>query len=61
MNNYADISQIKEHENTGNFSVFVTVIVRITLKDGCYHEDVGGGSALNQKGKGAAIEKVFFT
>ena len=39
-------------------SVNVTAIVRITLQDGCWHEDVGCGQGENIKGKGAALDKV---
>lgn len=38
--------------------VGITAIIRITLLDGCYHEDVGYGQAENIRGKGAALEKV---
>ena len=36
----------------------VTAIVRITLQDGCYHEDVGCGSGENIRGKASALDKV---
>lgn len=42
----------------GRCSVNVTAIVRITLKDGAFHEDVGCGQCENIKGKGAALDKV---
>jgi len=32
--------------------------MRITLKDGSYHEDVGYGTADKQSSKGAALEKA---
>ncbi len=35
----------------------VTCIVRVTLRDGAFHEDVGYGSADNARQKHAAIEK----
>lgn len=35
-----------------------SVIVRVTLKDGTYHEDVGCGSIENSRSKSAAFEKV---
>lgn len=38
--------------------ISVTAIVRITLQDGCWHEDVGHGHCENMKGRAAAIEKV---
>lgn len=40
------------------YSVGVTAIVKVTLKDGTYHEDVGYGTGENLKGKGAALDKV---
>jgi recombination DNA repair RAD52 pathway protein len=39
-------------------SVNVTAIVRITLADGCWHEDVGCGQGENIKSKGGALDKV---
>jgi DNA repair and recombination protein RAD52 len=39
--------------------VNVTAIVRITLQDGCFHEDVGCGSGENIKGKASALDKVW--
>lgn len=42
----------------GRSFVNVTAIVRITLADGCWHEDVGCGQSENIKGKGAALDKV---
>ncbi|ORY25756.1 hypothetical protein BCR39DRAFT_560930 [Naematelia encephala] len=42
----------------GKVSVNVTAIVRITLQDGCHHEDVGCGQAENQPRKGMALDKA---
>lgn len=42
----------------GRCSVNITAIVRITLQDGCFHEDVGCGQGENIKSKGAALDKV---
>ncbi|KAL7422156.1 DNA repair protein rad52 [Cryptotrichosporon argae] len=39
-------------------SVGITAIIRVTLQDGCYHEDLGFGSGDNFKGKGMALEKA---
>ncbi|KAF3491907.1 DNA repair and recombination protein rad22 [Arthroderma uncinatum] len=47
-----------EHPHTGRVSVGLSVIVRVTLKDGTYHEDVGYGHIENCKGKAAAFEKA---
>ena len=42
----------------GRVSTNVTAIVRITLADGSWHEDVGCGQGENAKGKSAALDKV---
>ncbi|ORX39675.1 hypothetical protein BD324DRAFT_614563 [Kockovaella imperatae] len=42
----------------GRASVNVTAIVRITLADGCWHEDVGCGQGENQRSKAAALDKA---
>jgi len=44
-------------ENNGKHTVCVTAIVRVQLKDGAYHEDVGCGLADNRN-KGGALEKA---
>jgi DNA repair and recombination protein RAD52 len=36
----------------------LSVIVRVTLRDGTYHEDIGYGHIENSKGKAAAFEKA---
>ena len=41
----------------GKVNVGMSVIVRVTLRDGTYHEDVGYGSIENCRGKAAAFEK----
>ncbi|KAG0288128.1 DNA repair protein rad52 [Linnemannia gamsii] len=47
-----------EVENDGKVSVGVSCTVRVTLKDGTFHEDMGYGSSENQKSKGASFEKA---
>ncbi|KAF9154889.1 DNA repair protein rad52 [Linnemannia schmuckeri] len=47
-----------EVENDGKVTVGVSCIVRVTLKDGTFHEDMGYGSSENQKSKGASFEKA---
>jgi recombination DNA repair RAD52 pathway protein len=58
-----------ENKETGRVSLGLSVIVRITLRDGTYHEvrlfseeanrkDIGYGSIENAKTKAAAFEKV---
>lgn len=45
-------------EETKRYSVGVSAIVRVTLRDGVFHEDVGYGLLENSKSKGAALDKV---
>ncbi|KAJ1330253.1 hypothetical protein BSLG_009568 [Batrachochytrium salamandrivorans] len=45
-----------DNEN-GKYSLGVSAIVRVTLKDGTFHEDVGYGSIENSRSKIAAFEK----
>jgi DNA repair and recombination protein RAD52 len=45
-------------EESKRYNVGVTAIVRVTLRDGVYHEDVGYGLLENSKSKGTAIDKV---
>ncbi|KAI9371557.1 hypothetical protein BJX61DRAFT_19669 [Aspergillus egyptiacus] len=52
------IDFVDESPNTGKVSLGLSVIVRVTLKDGAYHEDVGYGHIENCKGKAAAFEKA---
>jgi DNA repair and recombination protein RAD52 len=47
------------NEETRRFSVAASAIVRVTLADGVYHEDVGCGQVENVKSKAAAIDKVW--
>ncbi|KAL7799048.1 hypothetical protein V8C37DRAFT_145873 [Trichoderma ceciliae] len=47
-----------ENPQSQRVSIGLSVIVRITLRDGTYHEDVGYGSIENAKGKAMAFEKA---
>ncbi|KAM5352449.1 hypothetical protein ACJ41O_005172 [Fusarium nematophilum] len=47
-----------ENPQTQRVSIGLSVIVRVTLRDGTYHEDVGYGSIENAKGKATAFEKA---
>ncbi|KAF9084851.1 DNA repair protein rad52 [Mortierella sp. AD031] len=47
-----------ETENDGKVIVGVSCIVRVTLKDGTFHEDLGYGSSENQRSKAASLEKA---
>lgn len=65
---------MEESQNSGKISLGLSVIVRVTLKDGTYHEvgvqrlklkyiltclqDIGYGHIENCKGKAAAFEKA---
>lgn len=49
---------IDTHEEGRRHNVGVTAIVRVTLRDGVFHEDVGYGVIENAKSKGAALDKV---
>jgi DNA repair and recombination protein RAD52 len=46
------------NEETKRFNVGVTAIVRVTLRDGVFHEDIGYGLLENSKSKGSALDKV---
>jgi DNA repair and recombination protein RAD52 len=49
---------IDENPQTLKISLGMSVVVRVTLRDGTYHEDVGYGHIENCKGKAAAFEKA---
>jgi DNA repair and recombination protein RAD52 len=46
---------------TRRYNIGVTAIVKVTLKDGTCHEDVGYGTGENMKSKGAALDKVLYS
>ncbi|KAE9404588.1 Rad52 22 double-strand break repair protein [Gymnopus androsaceus JB14] len=48
---------IDYNEETRRYSVGVTAIVRVTLRDGVFHEDIGYGLLENSKTKGPALDK----
>ena len=52
------IDFVDENAQTGKITLGLSVIVRVTLKDGTFHEDVGYGHIENCKGKAAAFEKA---
>ena len=45
-------------EDSKRYNVGVSAIVRVVLRDGVFHEDVGYGTLDNSKSKGAALDKV---
>ncbi|CAG8077006.1 unnamed protein product [Penicillium salamii] len=52
------IDFVEENQNTGRISLGLSVIMRVTLRDGTFHEDIGYGHIENCKGKAAAFEKA---
>lgn len=52
------IDFVDEHPTTGRINLGLSTIVRVTLKDGSFHEDIGYGHCENVKGKAAAFEKA---
>ncbi len=52
------IDFIDENPHNGKISLGLSVTVRVTLRDGTYHEDIGYGHIENCKGKAAAFEKA---
>ncbi|CAE6493808.1 unnamed protein product [Rhizoctonia solani] len=48
---------IDQNPETHRYNVGVSALVRVTLRDGAFHEDVGFGALENAKGKGAALDK----
>ena len=47
--------------NTQRHTIGIAAIVRVTLRDGVYHEDIGYGMMENSKSKAAAFDKVRST
>lgn len=46
------------NEETKRYTVGTTAIMRVTLRDGVFHEDIGYGMLENSKSKGQALDKV---
>ncbi|WFC99000.1 DNA repair protein rad52 [Malassezia yamatoensis] len=53
-----DVDYLDIHPESGRCNCGVSAIVRITLRDGTYHEDVGYGHTEGARGKHAALEKL---
>ncbi|KAF8518349.1 RAD52 DNA repair protein [Hysterangium stoloniferum] len=51
------VDYLDPHDEGRRWNCGVSAIVRVTLKDGVYHEDAGYGVAENVKSKGTALEK----
>lgn len=47
-----------ENPQTQRVSIGLSVIVRVTLRDGTFHEDIGYGSIDNAKNKAMAFQKA---
>ncbi|KAJ7734581.1 RAD52 DNA repair protein [Mycena maculata] len=45
------------NEETRRYNVGVSAVMRVTLKEGVFHEDVGYGMIENAKAKGGALDK----
>lgn len=52
------IDFVDENPSTGKINLGLSTIVRVTLRDGTHHEDIGYGHIENCKGKAAAFEKA---
>jgi len=48
----------EEQRNSDRWFIGVSAIVRVELKNGAYHEDIGFGEAVKVKGRGAALQKA---
>ncbi|KAK0912701.1 DNA repair protein rad52 [Friedmanniomyces endolithicus] len=52
------IDFVDEHPENGKITLGLSTIVRVTVRDGTFHEDIGYGHIENCKGKAAAFEKA---
>jgi len=57
INTQIDYAKEKQ-KHSDRWYIGVSVIVRVELKNGTYHEDLGFGEAINIKGRGAALQKA---
>ncbi|KAF9010076.1 Rad52/22 family double-strand break repair protein-domain-containing protein [Cyathus striatus] len=48
---------IDYNEESRRYNVGVTAVIKVTLRDGVFHEDLGYGLADNSKSKGTALDK----
>jgi DNA repair and recombination protein RAD52 len=49
---------VDHNEETGRYNIGVTALVRVRLRDGTSHEDVGYGKLENTKSKADGLDKV---
>ncbi|CAI5760780.1 unnamed protein product [Candida verbasci] len=52
-----NVDYFDTHNNSGKYSLGISIIVRVTLKDGTFHEDIGYGYIDNAKSRPMAFEK----
>ena len=52
------IDFVDENPQNGKITLGLSATVRVTLRDGTYHEDIGYGHTENVKGKAAAFDKA---
>jgi DNA repair and recombination protein RAD52 len=52
------IDFVDENPQNGKITLGLSTIVRVTIRDGTFHEDIGYGHIENCKGKAAAFEKA---
>lgn len=52
------IPQLDYHEQSQRYNVGVSATIRVILRDGTFHEDIGYGLLENAKQKGPALDKV---
>jgi DNA repair and recombination protein RAD52 len=52
------VDYLDHNEQSQRYNVGVSAIVRVTLRDGVFHEDVGYGAIENARGKAQALDKV---
>ncbi|KAK5112181.1 hypothetical protein LTR85_011614 [Meristemomyces frigidus] len=52
------IDFVDENASNGKITLGLSTIVRVSLRDGTFHEDIGYGHIENCKGKAAAFEKA---
>merc|ERR1719334_271251 len=57
INTQIDYAKEKQ-KHSDRWYIGVSVIVRVELKNGAYHEDIGFGEAINIKGRGKALQKA---
>lgn len=50
--------KIDANPETQRFTVSCSAIVRVTVRNGAFHEDVGFGKCENAKSKADALDKV---